>query len=126
MFRSLFQVPLLFVAVFAISLGTASSSLGNVSRTEFIRADANQDSRVNISDAIVALQFTFNGGTTLCPDAMDVDGNRVIDGTDGVFVISYLFLQGPPPPPPFPACGPDTEEGALGCEVHAACTPEAS
>jgi hypothetical protein len=56
-----------------------------------------------------------------CADAADADDSGAIDLADAIHLLSALFLGGPAPAAPFPACGTDPTEDALDCEE--ACPP---
>ena len=70
--------------------------------------DSNQDGRLNIADTLTFLLHLF-GGTARslpCEGEMGVDGNLAlfdvngdggVDVADGVYTLSYLFQNGPPP-----------------------------
>lgn len=69
---------------------------------QFIRADANTDQRVDISDAVFILKYLFQGEVIpVCPEALDADASTKTDISDPIYVLNYLFLGGPQPPPPF-------------------------
>lgn len=69
----------------------------------FIRGDANDDGRLNISDPQSMLGFLFLGGDRpWCLDAPDANDDGLVNLTDPVFTLSHLFLGGPEPPPPGP------------------------
>ena len=81
----------------------------------FIRCDANGDGRMNIGDIVWVINdlvrhrvpnTNMNQTINMCREALNCNGE---DGTtdplaDVVYGINYLFLGGPPPPGPFPAC----------------------
>jgi hypothetical protein len=84
----------------------------------FIRGDANQDSKVDISDAIALLSYLFLGGAAElgCEKSVDADDNGAINITDAIAILEYLFRGGAPLPAPYPSCGPDPSEDSLSCE----------
>ena len=91
----------------------------NVAR--FVQGDANGDRRVNIADAIVILHALFSTEVPLaCDLAGDPNGDGVNDVSDGIHLINYRFLGGPPPVAPYPLCGVvslgQDEPPAGGCE----------
>jgi hypothetical protein len=47
---------------------------------------------------------------------MDGDDDGKINITDPIYVLSALFLGGPPIPPPYPEPGVDPTRDVLGCE----------
>ena len=82
----------------------------------FLRADANQDGRVNLSDPVFLLAALFLGkGPIPYPDAGDADDDGRLDVTNAVYTLDHLFQGGPPPPFPYPDPGPDPTEDGLGC-----------
>lgn len=75
----------------------------------FIRGDANEDLRVNVSDMIRILGILFQGDTRLpaCLDSIDVNDDGQRNATDPIYLGNSLFRGGPPLPEPFPEPGPD-------------------
>lgn len=88
-----------------------------LAQVTFIRGDANQDSRVDLSDSIFLNNYLFKGGSApLCFDAGDVNDDGEIDLSDGIFLNNYLFLGSDlPPPAPYPELGEDLTEDDLRC-----------
>ena len=91
--------------------------------TDFLRGDVDGSGRLAVSDAIRILAYLFQGDVAAvpCADAADADDSGAIDLADAIHLLSGLFLGGPPPAAPFPECGADATEDALGCEE--ACPP---
>jgi hypothetical protein len=89
----------------------------------FVRGDVDQSSRLDVSDAVSVLRFLFAGerDVVTCDDAADADDSGGLDTSDAVFLLSALFLVGPLPAAPFPACGDDPTEDVLGCEAYEVC-----
>ena len=84
--------------------------------SSFVRGDANDDGRVNISDAIwVVRELVRSGPKTRCEDAADANDDGLVDLSDAQYLIQWRFLAGPEPPAPFGACGPDSGADALSC-----------
>jgi len=99
-----------------------SYSVGGVEVHPFLRADSNQDDKVDISDAVETLGFLFLGGAAPeCMDAADADDNGELEITDPVFTLTFLFGGGKGPPFPNEECGPDPTEDELSCEAYAPC-----
>ena len=82
---------------------------------EFIRGDPNGDLSVNVLDAITTVLFLFQGLQLPCPDAADFDDSGVVDVTDVLGILGYLFSHEALPLPPFPGAGIDPTEDAMGC-----------
>jgi hypothetical protein len=92
----------------------------------FLRADANSDGAVDISDPIFVLLHLFAGGREPhCADAADADDDGAIGITDAIRTLSWIITDGPGPPAPAgegpAACGADPTEDAIGCEAFGPC-----
>jgi len=87
----------------------------------FVRGDVNQDSSIDLADAIGTLKYIFANASVACLDAADVNEDDNVDIGDAVYLLAHLFVQGPPPAPPHPACGPDPTIDALGCASFPSC-----
>jgi hypothetical protein len=85
----------------------------------FVRGDCNQDKTLDLTDAIVNLNYQFLGGATpACLEACNTNGDAADDLTDAVYLLNYLFLGGPKPPAPGPdKCEKDPEPGPLSCQT---------
>ena len=93
--------------------------LVGVSDPDFERGDANNDAKVNASDASYISNYLYFGGPEpACLDAADANDDGQLDGQDSAFIFSYLFLGGPPPPFPGPelCLGPDPTQDSLDCQ----------
>ena len=82
----------------------------------FVRADANGDARLDISDAVQILQILFAGSATTCEDAVDANDDGAMNIADAIFILSYLFSHGAEIPEPYPRAGEDPTPDELGCE----------
>jgi len=83
----------------------------------FVRGDANEDGRIDLTDAIFIFKHvSLQGQSPRCQDAEDVDDNGDIEETDGKILLNYLFLGGPPPESPFPEMGKDPTLDNLACQ----------
>ena len=94
------------------------SFTAGIVEAQFIRADANDDGKNNIADAVWILNEAFRAGpVTACQDAADANGDGVVDAiVDAVYIIAYQFESGAPPPAPFPGCGEDPSTN-LACDA---------
>lgn len=83
----------------------------------FRRGDANGDSKVDITDALVTLGYLFLGDAEPpCLDSADADDSGRLDIADAVRVLGYRFFGAEAPPEPGPAgCGEDPTEDRLRC-----------
>ena len=59
--------------------------------------DVDQDGDINVSDAVLILQYLYHGGWRPRRRVADVDSNGVIELTDAIRLLEYLFLGGKPP-----------------------------
>src|SRR4029434_3675 len=85
--------------------------------TRYRRGDANDDSLLDVSDAVAVFAYLCTGGIDLsCKDAADMDGDGLLNISDAVYLLGYLFLGGPPPPRPFDLCGSETRLGCVALE----------
>jgi hypothetical protein len=102
-----------------------SLTVGDPPRQPFVRGDTNNDSRVDIADAIWLIGDLFLGGPdTLCLEAADVNADGLQDISDVAFSVNYQFLGGPHPPLPFPACGVLEEQDPERCPAGSTrCAP---
>ena len=84
----------------------------------FIRGDANCDGRLNLTDAITALDGLFLGGGKLCcGTAADANNDNILNITDPIAILANLFLGTDPLPPPS-THGGRAEEGSFVCETE--------
>ncbi|HZN59550.1 MAG TPA: hypothetical protein VFD71_15870 [Planctomycetota bacterium] len=101
----------------------------------FVRGDMNQSGRLEVTDAILTLDYLFGGSTlpageatrTNCIIAMNFDGSvsrstpttedpEDVDLSDVVALLTYVFRRGVAPPAPFPACGQPTATAGATAE----------
>ena len=80
----------------------------------FLRGDANDDAKLDISDGVAILAYLFVGGPgPRCIDAADADDTGAVEITDAIFLLGHLFSGSAAPPPPWPVDGADPTEDAL-------------
>ncbi|MEM7234257.1 MAG: hypothetical protein AAF517_18915 [Planctomycetota bacterium] len=92
----------------------------------FSRGDVDRDGRRTVFDAFVVLEHLFSvrsDRVTVCEDAADTNDDGCIDVADPIYSHRSLFANGPSPAAPFPGCGEDPTEDALGCEFPSRCVP---
>jgi len=93
-----------------------------VSGTRFIRADADGNGTIEITDPINVLGYLFLGDTELlCLDAADADDSGVLNITDAIYSLLFQFVGGREPTKPFPECGIDPVMDALDCQSYPVC-----
>ena len=82
---------------------------------EFVRGDANNDLSVNLSDGVSIFQDLFLGlvASALYRDALDADDSGDISITDGIYILNFLFSNGPTLPLPYPDAGTDPSDDRL-------------
>lgn len=78
---------------------------------KFRRGNPNNDSKINIADAVWIINEVFRSGpATVCPPSADINGDGTEDAADALYLIMYEFKGGPAPPAPFSEvstqCGP--------------------
>ena len=69
----------------------------------------------------VGLRKTDSQGTEICPDATDTNDDSELDLADAIALLTHLFADNDGLPAPFPDCGLDPTEDALGCDSFAPC-----
>ncbi len=99
---------------------------GACAAVEFKRGDANDDDRVNISDAVTILRMIFGAhGPPACADAVDVNDDGKLDIADAVADLAYLFAGGAGLPArlleAMGTCGPDDTADALAPCAYTPC-----
>jgi hypothetical protein len=63
-----------------------------------LRGDSNNDDNLNITDAVVILNFLFLGTSQpACEVLADSNADTTVNLTDAVFILNFLFLGGPSP-----------------------------
>jgi hypothetical protein len=64
----------------------------------FMCGDANGDGDLNVADAVMLINYVFNGGPIPEPmQAGDANGDGDLNVADAVYMINYVFSGGPPP-----------------------------
>ena len=64
----------------------------------FVRGDANLDSRLDVSDAVLILTALFVDNSPLvCSDAADANDDGAVTITDAIRVLHFLFSGNVPP-----------------------------
>jgi hypothetical protein len=72
--------------------------------SSILPGDVNLSGGLNITDAIVILNYLFLGGSLSCPGAVDTNGDRARDLSDAVYLLNHLFSGGPAPQPAGARC----------------------
>ena len=105
-----------FSQLASINISSLVRLNGDVNPLLFKRGDVDFDGQLRITDAILTLNFLFQGGAIPCFDAADIDDLGTLEITDPILLLDYLYLGGEPPPAPLEECGEDpTEDGMPGC-----------
>jgi hypothetical protein len=117
-FRLLPNSPAIGAGKDGVDMG-ALPPTGGPPAPAFVRGDANGDASIDVSDALFILLYLFQGPVeTTCPDALDADDLQAVEITDAIYLLSFLYLNGPSPPAPYPSAGPDpTTDDSLDCGV---------
>ena len=107
---------LLFVPVLFLLL---SGSLSAQDEDEvMLRGDANQSGVVDMSDAILILDYLYGNppANIDCLDSADSNDDGFVEDADFVHLTNWLFHGGPIPPDPGPYyCGEDPTSDNLSC-----------
>jgi hypothetical protein len=82
----------------------------------FIRGDVNGDRIISQADIFSCMKFLKDGNAPRCADAADFDDSGVIDITDMINLVGFLYIQGRYPSEPYNQPGPDPTEDGLDCE----------
>ena len=86
----------------------------------FRRGDVDGNGKLEITDAILNLDFQFIGNyVPRCKDAHDFDDNGRIEITDSIANLQHQFVGGQGPAPPgMKSCGKDPSDDTLPCENY--------
>ncbi|MGE4633263.1 MAG: right-handed parallel beta-helix repeat-containing protein [Planctomycetota bacterium] len=90
----------------------------------FMRGDSNADGNLTLPDVLFSLDAIFGLAVSPCPDAQDTNDDGVLDISDPLMLLLYLFGNLPAPPAPGVTCGEDpvaTEEDLLDCPGSPGC-----
>jgi len=88
----------------------------------FKRADANADGKVDISDPVYTLAYSFaGGGEPPCLRAADANDSGVVDLSDAIYTLGFIFLGTAGPPAPGLECGYDSTADDLFCGEYLPC-----
>ncbi len=89
---------------------------------QFIRGDADGVQGVRLADAILLIGRVFGQNSIPgCLEAADANADGLLDISDGISLLYYLYANGEPPPPPFPECGIIPIDAFFPCEEHPTC-----
>ncbi len=84
---------------------------------EFIRGDVDLSGAVNLSDAVLTLDWLFRQAAgPACEDRADPNDDGEINLTDGVYILQFLFARGPAIAAPYPDPGTDPTADGLSCD----------
>jgi len=82
----------------------------------FLRADANEDARINITDMTAILKVLFRSGAAPdCQDRMDANDDGAVNLTDVTYIGQALYQRGATFPLPYPQAGKDPTADGLSC-----------
>lgn len=111
---------------FTCTGSTVTKSIDVRVSTKFIRGDADNSQKVNITDVVICFKnfkarnetvAPFNLADNFCPDALDANDSGTITVNDCFDLLSYLFpsTAGKTLPPPFTLAGIDQTPDDIGC-----------
>lgn len=86
--------------------------------TPFLRGDANDDGKADLSDSIFILEYLFRGreAPRRCMDSADVNDDGTIDIADPIRLLFILFQRAGPIPEPYLRYDTDPTLDDLPCE----------
>jgi hypothetical protein len=100
------------------NLKEASLRIRHLPSQLFIRGDGNGDLGLDIADPVWLVASIYHDGPPApCPDAADSNDDGLVDASDVVYLIEYLFRAGDAPSSPFPECGLDVTEDDVDCQA---------
>ncbi len=117
---------LIAIALLMNGVRTASGAEGE---RAFIRGDVDQTGNISVTDAVHIVSHVLRLDSArcsfpvYCEDAADANDDGAVNVADAVYLLEALFRGGPVPPGPFPECGYDPTEDALGCAASGLCEP---
>ncbi len=105
--------------ILALTLTVASP----VSAASFIRGDRNASGAPEVTDPVRVFSCLFLGNPVEleCEDAADSDDSGVLDISDGIYALKFLFTGGARPASPCPDCGENPTTDGLDCAVFSRC-----
>ena len=90
-----------------IATATGGLFVNGGSTSQVRRGDVNGDTRLNVLDVILMLEYMIYGNNVACcPQAADVNNSSTVALNDAILLMNFIFTNGPPPAAPFPDCGP--------------------
>lgn len=119
--------PVSLIPDFSQSL-TVTLLAGVGGRGDFVRGDANNDTRIDISDGIWIIMDLFFQTVERkpCFAPSDANDDGLVDLADAMYIFNWRLPRiavSPPPPAPFPNCGPDPDNSDLPCPVGSTVCP---
>jgi hypothetical protein len=82
----------------------------------FLRGDVDMNCRRDVGDPVLLLSYLFLGASEPpCLDAADANDSGVLDLADAIFILQWLYLDGPGFSVPYEKLGEDPTEDALDC-----------
>lgn len=94
----------------------------DICEAHFIRGDADGVEGVRLADAILLIGRVFGENSIPgCLEAADANGDGLLDISDGISLLFYLYASGEAPPSPFPDCGIAPVDASFPCDDHPSC-----
>lgn len=107
------------VKVTPISIGGVLKIVPEAEVTLFIRGDYDFNEKVELTDAVLELEFLFLSGIPpQCPDAADANDDGNFDISDPIAILQTIFLGLDRIPPPFSRPGEDPTKDNLSCKLN--------
>jgi hypothetical protein len=83
----------------------------------FVRGLVNDDPDVDVSDVVTILLYLFAGRSISCQDAADANDDGLLNLSDCIYLLDYLFRAGAPIDAPTGACDSDPTPDDLDCRA---------
>jgi hypothetical protein len=89
--------------------------------SSFIRGDVNGSFTIDLVDPLILLEFLLGDTQISCDRAADFYDDGILNLSDVVQSLAYLFSGSEAPPAPGPGCGLDNTPDPLDCESYSGC-----
>ncbi len=105
------------VGVDSIAPSLTSGLIEIVDNVPFVRGDANLDDRHDVADAVTLLGvLTSEVDPPTCLDILDINDDGAIEISDAIYLLSFLFQEGPAIPAPYSTADLDPTPDDLLCD----------
>ena len=120
--RRIYRALLVGLVVLAVLADPTPRGGRSALAAPFVRGDTDASGDLDLTDGVRVFLSLFLGGIELsCRNAADIDDSGVVEISDGIGLLNFLFRNGSPPVAPFPFCGLDQTADELGCVAYSPC-----